>query len=185
MRRNYWCFSLLFAILLLLAACSKGSNDEDDDFKPYMEVRINNGERIVTKDINQLGEMECGWLGCSPGKCIYGVRGNWIGVSGIPDQHIQIEFANNIELGIDVTAQYLVFDEDIQETISYWTIDYCEDSERPNGYNIYNDISLSINPLGNNRYRGTFSFEVSNNCRESVIVIEGEFGIKSEIPICE
>lgn len=108
--------------------------------------------------------------------------------SGMSGRSLKINFDPYLVRDLPVTAlaEYGVRDENNPgEMIYYWTIDYCEDSERPEGYNLYNDISFSINPRGNNIYRGTFSFEVSNNCRGDVVAITGEFEVKSEYPRCQ
>jgi hypothetical protein len=187
MKNLYQVAGILLGAYVLLASCGNGSDDSGtyDDFEPYMEARIN-GELIATNDA-WLVDNQGDWV-VNP--CFYAVMGAWDAnaVSDRLDRTLKINFDPYVigDLQLDASATYGVRNENNPgEMIYYWTIDYCEDSERPEGYNIFNDIAFTISPRGNNIYRGTFSFEVSNNCRENVVVIEGEFEVKSEFPMCQ
>ena len=166
---------LLLSLLALVTSCSNES-DGSDDFVPYMEARIN-GELIVT---NNVQVYESNWI--DEPACIYRIRGDWSRSPHLA-QVLRIDFPRHG--GMLLQASYDVFEEEVGDVVEYWTIDYCETPEDPDGYNVYNDVSFTINHVGNNIYRGVFSFEVSVNCREKVLTIEGQFEIKSEIPLCE
>ena len=183
----YQVVGALLGVFDLLSSCGGGSDDSSpyNDFEPYMKVRIN-GELFTTKDA-WLVDNEGDWVVPA---CFYALKGSWEAnaYAGMSGRTLTLNFDPYIlrDFQVDANATYEVRDENNPgEMIYYRTIDYCEDAERPEGYNIFNDIAFTITPRGNNIYRGTFSLEVSNNCRENVVVITGEFEVKSEFPMCQ
>lgn len=186
---------LIFTGLLLLASCSKDSDggdgiaDPDDIVDPRffgsMEAKIN-GKLKVWEAAAAIGYAECGWDGCVAPSCLRSFQSG--GVGGPDSVTISINFyiEDPEEYGCDMEAGYVIENLTLPESrIIYSTRDICEEEDPSTPRYFCNDWTFSISQARTNIYRGTFSFIATRNCaQDSIVITEGKFEIKSEVPPC-
>lgn len=182
------------AIFLLLLACGKDSdsdNDyEDPRFHGSMEAKVN-GELKVWPSTIALARCNCDPFGCACA-CNDGLQCGYVG--SLPDvtETIGIRWDVSEDYGCaDLDAWYAISDVDNisggDAIIHYGSRDICEDEDpfTPNTY-ICHQVSFTITPVGDDIYRGTFSFVASRNCgEEEVVVTDGKFEVKIAGTLCD
>ncbi len=174
--------------MILAVGCSKESDsyikDGDPPFLGSMEAKIN-GELKTWGIVLPLEVCGDGFWGDVDCICCRGIQTGMDNII-IPEitEEISIywdlseEFAEKLTCS-DVEASY-----DIRagDSLTYYsTRDLCD----PAGW-ICHDISFSITFVGNDVYKGTFSFVASSNCgEEEVVITDGKFEFKTELPLCD
>lgn len=172
----------VFSILVVLLACSKDSNSdkeyEDPRYYGYFEAKVNGELRSWG---NAMASIPAYY------NCFVGVNSVYLYTSPEIPEMIYLRFDVHEDWGCEgVNASYSIFEGD-ENIVHYDSRDLCEDDDpfTPTTY-ICHDVSFTMNNVGNDIYRGTFSFTASRNCGEDLVVVtEGKFDFKTEAPPCD
>lgn len=186
---NYRFIGVLIGILLTLIACNKDSNGdkpyEDPRYFGYMEAKVN-GEYKSWGDSMALNRGNCDAFGCVYG-CTLGVQSVYLYT--LPDVPETIGIIFDVSEGwgceeLDAWYSISVGEENIGH---YGSRDLCEDDD-PFTQTTYicHDVKFTITNVGNNIFRGTFSFTASRNCgEEQVVITDGKFEFETKLPLCD
>lgn len=163
-------------------ACNKDSDGdkpyEDPRYFGYMEARVN-GE--LKSWGNAMATIPTYWT------CFVGVNSVYLYTLPENPEMIYLRFDVHEDWGCEgVNASYSIFygNENVDH---YDSRDICEDDDQftPNTY-ICHDVNFNLSYVGNDIYRGTFSFKASRNCGEQeVVVTDGKFEFKTGAPTCD
>ncbi len=172
---SYRFISVLICILVVLIACNKDSDRnkpyEDPRYFGYMEARVN-GELKTWEAATVIIPHDY--------PCFNGVSGGYKYV--LPDSPETINIMFDMSPEFRCEEYYASYTITVDGNIShYGSRDICEDEDplTPNTY-LCHDVSFTMNPIGNDIYKGTFSFVASRNCGEEVFTItEGKFEVKT------
>lgn len=188
---------LIFTALLLIVSCSKDSAGgdgiadpdgtiEDPRFFGSMEAKIN-GKLKVWGTAAPFVVVDCGLFGCVSADCFRQFQSGGIGEPDSITVGIRFDIRDPEQYGCDIEAWYEITDFSVPDSLLYYsTRDICEDDDPLTPRYFCNDWSFDINHVGNDIYRGTFEFVATRDCaQDSVVITEGKFEIKAEVPPCE
>ena len=173
----------IIGLFFVLLACNKDSDSNGEyEYDPryfgYMEAKVNGelkswGNAMATVPVYY--------------DCFVGVNSVYLYTLPERPEMIYLRFDVSEGWGCEgVSASYSISDSD-EHVLHYGSRDLCEDDDpfTPTTY-ICHDVSFTMNNVGNDIYRGTFSFTASRNCGEDIgVVTEGKFEFKVGLPPCD
>jgi len=168
----------LLLITVLVFACSK-SDDSDDSFAGTMEATIN-GELVVFDYASGAGHFDLDNSCIEPFYRIIGGTDDEIN-----DGHAILFDFDAVHQGVgtyNTYATYIRYIGPYNNGFNYTVYSserYCEEDQT----DYMEEGEVTITSTDNNRYQGTFRFNLSYGCGEDVVVItDGKFDISQRLP---